>query len=303
MKSAGRVVDDPESYGIYFQERWDEALSVNPDFIYLNDWNEYTAGKYAGDNITFMRRSNNGFHFIDQYNAEFNRTIGPVKGRYTDNYYMQMAANIRKYKGVRNIPQNFGIAAQDVSKPDPSAWEKIKTEYRDTKGDITHRSYGGYGGLRYTDELGRNDIVLSKIAVTTDSIYFYVESKDNLTPCENDNWMLLFIDSDNNHSTGWNGYDYVVNKTIENGKVSSIMSCGGDVSTWKKTADAHLNVNGNKLVVAVSRKDLKLTGDNITFDFKWVDNPRDFDSPIGLATAGDAAPNRRFNYRFIWSRD
>ena len=167
-----RSVDDPESYGIYFQERWDEALSVNPDFIYLNDWNEYTAGKYAGDNITFMRRSNNGFHFIDQYNAEFNRTIGPVKGRYTDNYYMQMAANIRKYKGVRNIPQNFGIAAQDVSKPDPSAWEKIKTEYRDTKGDITHRSYGGYGGLRYTDELGRNDIVLSKIAVTTDSIYF-----------------------------------------------------------------------------------------------------------------------------------
>lgn len=302
VESAGRVVDDPESYGIYFQERWDEALSVNPDFIYLNDWNEYTAGKYAGDNITFMRRSNNGFHFIDQYNAEFNRTIGPVKGRYTDNYYMQMAANIRKYKGVRNIPQNFGIAAQDVSKPDPSAWEKIKTEYRDTKGDITHRSYGGYGGLRYTDELGRNDIVLSKIAVTTDSIYFYVESKDNLTPCENDNWMLLFIDSDNNHSTGWNGYDYVVNKTIENGKVSSIMSCGGDVSTWKKTADAHLNVNGNKLVVAVSRKDLKLTGDNITFDFKWVDNPRDFDSPIGLATAGDAAPNRRFNYRFIWHR-
>ncbi len=302
VKSAGKTVDDPESYGIYFQERWDEALSVSPDFIYLNDWNEYTAGKYSGDNLTFMRRSNNGFWFIDQYNAEFNRTIGPVKGRYTDNYYMQMAANIRKYKGARAVPQNYGIAPQGVGRPDASAWDGIKTEYRDTKGDIAHRSYGGYGGLKYTDNLGRNDIVRSKVAVTADSIYFYAETQDDLTACENDNWMLLFIDADNNHSTGWNGYDFVVNKSIE-GNVSSVMSCEGEVSSWNKTAEARLLVNGNRLVVAMARNDLKLSGDNLTFDFKWVDNPRDFDSPIGLATAGDAAPNRRFNYRFVWHKE
>ncbi len=40
----------------------------------------------------------NPFMFVDQYNAEFNRTIQPMKGGYTDNYYMQMAQNIRRYK-------------------------------------------------------------------------------------------------------------------------------------------------------------------------------------------------------------
>lgn len=299
----GKKMERPTAYGIYFQDRWDEALSIDPPFIYLNDWNEWSAGKYMQDPpVTFMRRKGSNYFFVDQYNEEFNRTIGPMKGGFTDNYYMQMAANIRKYKGARAIPQNYGIAPQGVGRLDASAWDEIKTEYRDTKGDITHRSYGGYGGLKYTDNLGRNDIVRSKVAVTSDSIYFYAETQDGLTACENDNWMLLFIDADNNHSTGWNGYDFVVNKNIE-GNVSSVMSCEGEVSSWNKTAEARLLVSGNKLVVAVARNDLKLSGDNLVFDFKWVDNPRDFDSPIGLATAGDAAPNRRFNYRFIWHKD
>ncbi len=303
IKSIGKTVDDPESYGIYFQERWDEALSINPEFIYLNDWNEYSAGKYEGDNITFMRRKNNGFHFIDQYNAEFNRTIGPVKGKYTDNYYMQMAANIRKYKGARAIPQNYGLATAKIATNDTTEWNKIKTEYRDTKGDITHRSFNGYGGLKYTDELGRNDIIRTKVAVTSDSIYFRVETADKLSPYTDPKWMLLFIDADNNHSTGWNGYDYVVNKTIENATTSTIMQCNGDSSQWKVTANARIVVEGNVLIVAMSRKNLKLTGNDLTFDFKWVDNARDFETPIGLATAGDAAPNRRFNYRFIWHKN
>ena len=38
--------------------------------------------------------------FVDQYNAEFNRSIQPMKGGYTDNYYMQMAANIRSARPV-----------------------------------------------------------------------------------------------------------------------------------------------------------------------------------------------------------
>ncbi len=303
IKSLDKTVDDPESYGIYFQERWDEALSINPEFIYLNDWNEYSAGKYTGNNITFMRRQNNGFHFIDQYNAEFNRTIGPVKGKYTDNYYMQMATNIRKYKGARAIPQNYGLATDKIATNDTTEWNKIKTEYRDTKGDITHRSFNGYGGLKYTDNLGRNDIVRTKVAVTSDSIYFRVETAEKLSPCTDAKWMLLFIDADNNHSTGWNGYDYVVNKTVENATTSTVMQCNGDSSQWTKISNAHIVIDGNVLIVAVSRKNLKLTGNDLTFDFKWVDNARDFETPIGLATAGDAAPNRRFNYRFIWHKD
>ncbi|MFC7310875.1 outer membrane beta-barrel protein, partial [Streptomyces monticola] len=51
----------------------------------FNDWNEWTAGKYQpkeGKTVDFMRRKSPYF-FVDQYNAEFNRTIQPMKGGYT----------------------------------------------------------------------------------------------------------------------------------------------------------------------------------------------------------------------------
>ena len=40
-----------------------------------------------------MRRES-PFFFVDQYNPEFNRCVQPMRGGYTDNYYMQMAQNI-----------------------------------------------------------------------------------------------------------------------------------------------------------------------------------------------------------------
>ena len=92
----GKVVEHPEGYGIYFQQRWDEALAGDPEFLYLNDWNEWTAGKYSppgGGTTKFMRRDSPYF-FVDQYDAEFNRTLQPMKGGYTDNYYMQMAGTV-----------------------------------------------------------------------------------------------------------------------------------------------------------------------------------------------------------------
>ena len=52
----------------------------------------------------------------------------------------------------------------------------------------------------------------------------------------------------------------------------------------------------------VPRKLMGLTGDDVTFDFKWADNPQSLDTPISLCTDGDTAPNRRFNYRYIWQK-
>ena len=103
----GSTVKHPEGYGIYFQDRWDETLKANPRFLYINDWNEWTAGKYPprdGTTFPFMRRKSLYF-FVDQYNSEFNRCVQPMKDGYTDNYYMQMAQNIRLYKGVRPVPE------------------------------------------------------------------------------------------------------------------------------------------------------------------------------------------------------
>lgn len=298
----GKTVKDPEGYGIYFQQRWNEALKADPQFLYLNDWSEWTAGKYApakGKTFPFMGRKSNYF-FVDQYNSEFNRTIGPMKGGYTDNYYMQMAENIRRYKGVRPIPvlKDFHTLKIDG---DFSDWKKIKTEYRDTKGDVFHRDYNGYGGLHYTNNSGRNDIITSKVAVDKRNIYFYAETDSPLTSYKGENWMLLFIDADKNSATGWWGYDFLINKNI-NDKTTSLMKYDSKEKKWKEVKRLNYSYEGNQLEIEVPLKSLNLSQDSFTFDFHWCDHPADLKNQISLCINGDSAPNRRFNYRCIWKK-
>jgi len=297
----GKTVKDPEAYGIYFQQRWNEALKADPDFLYLNDWNEWTAGKYPpaqGKTVDFMRRASTYF-FVDQYNAEFNRSIQPMKGGYTDNYYMQMAENIRRYKGVRAIPVNKGMHDIRVD-GDFKDWNDVKVEYRDTRGDVTHRDYNGYGGLHYVNNSGRNDILTSKVAVDKQNVYFYAETDKPLTSYKGKNWMLLLIDADHDASTGWYGYDYLVNQEITGPHATTLMSYDGATGKWRKVAPLDYSYQGTQLEIRVPRKLLGLTGNGFTFDFHWSDNPKDLKDPISLCTDGDSAPNRRFNYRCIW---
>ncbi len=153
----GKTVKYPEGYGIYFQDRWEEALKANPQFLYINDWNEWTAGKYPpldGVSFPFMRRKSKYF-FVDQYNAEFNRCIQPMKAGYTDNYYMQMVQNIRRYKGARPLPELRGLNRMKIN-GDFSDWHTISIDYRDTRGDVFHRDNKGYGGLHYSNKSGRH---------------------------------------------------------------------------------------------------------------------------------------------------
>lgn len=300
----GKTVKNPTHYGIYFQERWDEALAANPEFLYINDWNEWTAGKYqpgGPTKKTMWLGRENPFYFVDQYNMEFNRGIQPMKGGYTDNYYMQMAQNLRKYKGARPIPEHSGYTKTKIDGKF-SDWNKVEIEFRDTKGDVTHRDAKGYGGLHYTNNSGRNDIITSKVAVNEENVSFFAETASPLTPCTDSNWMLLVIDADNNSSTGWYGYDFLINKQIKDEETTTLMRYDESKAEWVEVAELPMAYSENKLEISVPRELLGLTGDAFVFDFKWSDNPVELKDPISFCTDGDAAPNRRFNYRFIWKR-
>ena len=169
----GKTVEHPEGYGIYFQQRWDEAIQGDPQFLYINDWNEWTAGKYQpepGQTFPFMRRDNS-YCFVDQYNAEFNRTIQPMKGGYTDNYYMQMAQNIRRYKGVRPIPECQRIAPVKMDGTF-AEWAGSTSNIATLSATRSIATIAGYGGLHYKDDSGRNDIVTCKVAVDDEQRLF-----------------------------------------------------------------------------------------------------------------------------------
>ena len=284
----GEERDNPTQYGIYFQDRWDEALQVDPDFIYLNDWNEWTAGKYkngkdpsgqADMHIDFLGRKENPFYFVDQYNAEFNRTIAPMKGGWTDNYYMQMVQNIRRYKGVAPMPVHHGYqqikldGSLDEWQPDSS--------FLDTRGDVIHRDHDGYGDHHYTDNSGRNDITRCLVAVDKKNIYFAAETAEPLSPSTDPNWMLLLIDTDEDGE-----YEYL----IQNSKLTH------SKGSW----DVDVAIGSNAVEIAVPRKLLGKTRKKFSLRFKWADNPSNPNDIISLSTTGDTAPNRRFAYRFVW---
>lgn len=284
----GEERDNPTQYGIYFQDRWDEALQVDPDFIYLNDWNEWTAGKYkngkdpsgqADMHIDFLGRKENPFYFVDQYNAEFNRTIAPMKGGWTDNYYMQMVQNIRRYKGVAPMPVHHGYqqikldGSLDEWQPDSS--------FLDTRGDVIHRDHNGYGDHHYTDNSGRNDITRCLVAVDKKNIYFAAETAEPLSPSTDPNWMLLLIDTDEDGE-----YEYL----IQNSKLTH------SKGSW----DVDVAIGSNAVEIAVPRKLLGKKRKKFSLRFKWADNPSNPNDIISLSTTGDTAPNRRFAYRFVW---
>ncbi|MCK5860952.1 MAG: hypothetical protein KAH38_00615, partial [Candidatus Hydrogenedentes bacterium] len=232
-----------------------------------------------------------------------NRAIQPMKGGYTDNYYMQMSQNIRRYKGVRSIPELKGITPITIDGIF-SDWDDIEVEYRDTVGDTFHRDYKGYGGLHYANDSGRNDIITCKVAMGEENVSFFVETKEPLTPRTDPNWMLLLIDADQNHDTGWYGYDFLINKKIASDKITTVLKYDSDApaASWKKIAEISYRAAGSRIELAVPREALDLSGDALSFDFHWCDNPEELKDPISLCTHGDSAPNRRFNYRCIWNK-
>ena len=318
--------DDPVQYGIYFQDRWEECLEVDPDFVYLNDWNEWTAGRYKSGidpsgqlpgPTTFLGREN-PFYFVDQYNAEFCRTIAPMKGGFTDNYYMQMVQNIRRYKGVSELPKAKGYTSIRID-GDFKDWQAVTPVYRDTRGDVIHRDHDGYGDLHYTDQSGRNDIVECRVAVDKANLYFYVRTAEPLTEPQyqgqgallDTGWMTLFIDGDGNHQTGWQGFDMEVGGINKHDRSQCYIRrnrADGRPSDYLGTLGANpgdefalISWQGNQAELAIPRKTLGLTGNELSLDFKWSDHAQGSDI-ISLATTGDTAPNRRFRYRFEWSR-
>jgi hypothetical protein len=116
--------------------------------------------------------------------------------------------------------------------------------------------------------------------------------------------MLLLIDSDLNPDTGWFGYDYLINRRVVDAKTTTLMRYDPTAPNGPWIEVGHLNFcySANALEIAVPRKSLGLNGDAFTFDFHWCDNPADLKDPISLCISGDSAPNRRFNYRFIWKK-
>lgn len=269
-------------YGYNFQEQWDYALKQDVPFVFVTGWNEWVAGRWPSTD-------ENPEHswFCDQASPEYSRDLEPTfTAGMKDNYYMQLVANIRRYKGVE--------AASDPG-PDKKIrsmedWDEVPATYRDYIGDTDPRNHPAaftVPAVTYTNNTGRNDFELMKVARDRRNLYFYVQTVDPIQLEEADNCMTLWIDVDRNPKTGWYGYDYRVNygselQQYENG-------------VWRTISDVASETEGNRMFVTIPRNVLQGISADPDIEFKWSDNMQQAD-PMDWYVNGDAAPGGRFNY-------
>lgn len=269
-------------YGYNFQEQWDYALKQDVPFVFVTGWNEWVAGRWPSTD-------ENPEHswFCDQASPEYSRDLEPtLTAGMKDNYYMQLVANVRRYKGVE--------AASDPG-PDKKIrsmedCDEVPATYRDYIGDTDPRNHPAaftVPAVTYTNNTGRNDFELMKVARDRRNLYFYVQTVDPIQLEEADNCMTLWIDVDRNHETGWYGYDYRVNygselQQYENG-------------VWRTISDVASETEGNRMFVTIPRNVLQGISADPDIEFKWSDNMQQAD-PMDWYVNGDAAPGGRFNY-------
>lgn len=278
------------NHGYNFQEQWRRALQLDPPFVMVTGWNEWIAGRWGKPGGPIV--------FVDQFDQQFSRDIEPMKGGHGDNYYWQLVANVRRYKGAPALPQATGGKSIDLDRGF-SQWMDVGPELRDHLGETVWRDFHGVAGLHYTNRTGRNDLVACKVTHDEKNVYAYVRTRQPITPSTGANWMWLLIDADRSTATGWHGFDFIVNRTVADESASWLERNDGQWS-WKKVTRVAFRVAGNELQLAIPRAALAAAepASSPSFDFKWADNLQHPGQIMDFYLSGDVAPEGRFVYPY-----
>lgn len=278
---------------VNFEEQWKLPLSEKDggiNLVFVTGWNEWVAQRQPKDPVL---GDDYGF-YVDTYNMEFSRDLEMMAGGYLDNAYLALVRNVRAYKGAGSQQVETAATSLDLNKL--GNWQNMPA-YADFVKETEPRNSAGAGvGNIYTNDTGRNDIREIRVATTADSVYFLVSAVENITPRpEGDTrWMNLWIGVGGQEG-GWNGLQYVVNRTSSGGKASVEKIAGG---SFEPAGECDVTVSGRFMTVRISKALLGIPEGKFSLQFKATDNlQKDFDI-TDLYTNGDCAPIGRINYSY-----
>lgn len=284
-------------YGYNFKEQWEHAIECDVPFVLITGWNEWIMGRWNGS------RPDRPIGFVDCANVEYSRDCEPMKGGYSDNYYMQMIQYIRKYKGVKPIATEKSMITIDIT-GGFEQWDCVEKEYRDFSNGALPRNCTGYGGI-YRDNTGNNEIILSKCAHDGENIYFYAKTSKDITPCEYNGmtWLNLYIkvNEDGKNTAyireNWHGYNYIANYFVLSENITTLAEYGD--GEFEIMSGLPYKLKNNEFMICIPKEKLKIKDKDIfEIEFKWADGKTRFESIDDLYTKGDCAPIGRLNYVF-----
>lgn len=280
--------------GLNFESQWKTALHPDEETgevknVFVTAWNEWMAIKQV---------SNGKVIFCDEYDEEYSRDCEMEDGLLGDNFYLQLARNIRSFK-FEEAPR-YLYPETAIDENDLSSWDNVKNSYLDFEGDTIVRNFRDCvkeGTGVYTDNSARNDITKVKVAHDASKLYFYVETKDAITTpdASDQKWMNLLLNSYQEDEKFGNNYDYRLNRSREGTRCSVEKF---EHNAWQKVGDCDYKVSNNVITFALPLGLIGKTKDDVHIAFKAMDNVTKDDNIMDYYVSGDSAPLGRMSYEY-----
>lgn len=272
-----------------------------PFVLMITGWNEWIAGCFKEDNAQNIANTTAKFGYVDQFNCEFSRDGEPMRNQdgygFGDNYYYQMVDYIRQYKGIAATP--VADHQTSVNIYDLSSWDDIELTYMDSLYDTELRNSICYDAdYRYINHSGRNDFESAKVSQDGNALYFLVKTSHDIIIDDGDTWMNLYLNTDGDTATGWEGYDYVLNRDRDS-FVVTVEKFKDDTFETEVVGGAYYYIEGAYMAIRLSKDIVGIEGLADRMVFKWADNSVDNGDPMGFMDLGDTAPDNRFGFLYL----
>lgn len=269
-----------------------------PFVLMITGWNEWIAGCFHSDTREGMAGTRAKFLYVDQFNCEFSRDGEPMRNvdgyGIGDNYYYQMVDQIRRYKGIDATPTADNQTSIDIY--DLSSWDNISLSYMDSLYDVEHRNTISYNPhYRYINNTGRNDFDYAKVSQDSANLYFLVKTSSDIIIDNGSTWMNLYLNVDGDVTTGWEGFDYVLNRNRDS-FVVTVEKFKDNTFETEVVGGAYYYLEGSYMAISLSKSLLGTNGKVENMTFKWADNSVGNGDPMAFMDLGDTAPDNRFAF-------
>ena len=279
--------------GSNFEWQWQNALAEKDDLymLTLTGWNEWVAPK-----VNYG--ASYGGVFNDAFNCAFSRDAEMMKGGYGDNYYMQIARNVREFSGIREEGTDNVALFGQVKASGIADAASLPARFLDIGSDALARTDKAIDDkIDYSDTSNRNNILETRVGNDGENLYVAVKTKDDVKgPAAGDtNWMTLYLSVG---SGGWENYKFVINRTPELAAgTTSIEKFTGSKTSTISAGSAKIAVSGDTVFYTIPLSALGVSAGEVV-GIKATDNLQAFGDADDFYISGDCAPLGRLNYAY-----
>ena len=208
-----------------------------------------------------------------------------AKGAYEDNYYTQTALNIRDYKYTGDSPA-YETQTIDIN-GSYAQWYITEAVYRQIGQKAYRRASSSIdNSIAYRTTLPDNNIQEIRVAHDKDNLYFMLRTEKDITSRgQASDWMNLFIGAGKPALEGWEGYEYVLNRSGSENS-ADIVKLNADF-TGETVGQADMKIKDNFMFISVPRNLIGMSDQNSLY-FKAADSVETADDIMDYYVTGSA---------------